>query len=157
MKPPDVAVTAALRAAAMSPCAKSKRGVAAFVAYDDSTTVIATGFNGPSGPFMCDGSDACRNDCSKRCVHAEMRCIRTLASHHWRERVQLVHVKLNEPDTVARGGNPSCWQCSREILDSGLAGVWLFQLDSGWRFYSAIDFHTVTSKTANVFLGHMRS
>lgn len=156
-----------------SPCAKSKRGVVAFTS--DSWTsqpfvIVGEGFNGPPRGFTCGGDDACRASCAKYCVHAELRALWsahdafTFAGHATNKAVHLVHVKVVEGELVA-GGGPSCWQCSRQLLDMGAAGIWLFeapmqnvaehggmhppiaevQMGPGrWRYYDALGFHART-------------
>lgn len=176
-------------AAARSPCAKSKRGV---VVFRDGDLVLGSGFNGPPVGFGCDDSTACRGDCGKRCVHAEMRALRdpnvmayvvlsrsdlrALGSSQDKLRdfagLDLLHVKIGEDGKVIAGGGPSCWQCSREILDVGFVrGVWLYVQpvhvdrpsqgffpqvteypvgNPAWRYYDAAEFHRVTCETARI-------
>lgn len=117
--------------------------------------------------MLCDGS-SCRPSCGKVCVHAEVRAIRSAIAHASAARgvptttlddCELVHVKVDDAGNLVAGGGPSCWQCSREILDVGLRGVWLYEkvmtrraaavaaiLHPGdaWRFYEAREFHDVT-------------
>jgi hypothetical protein len=158
-RPPEIAIERALDAAVQSPCAKSKRGVSAYVENEHGVQIIERAFNRPPHPLTCDGSEACRRDCAKRCVHAEVRCVRGVAWHRTPERLKLVHVKAVAGQLVA-GDGPSCWQCSREILDAGVAGIWLYELDAfapttsalvdgiihgtGWRYYDALAFHRAT-------------
>lgn len=168
--PPDIAIAKALEAAAHSPCHKSKRGVCAFAVIGEHVELLDIGYNGPPDG-KCDGSGLCRASCAKRCVHAEMRAIRMIA--RWpvklAGKVQLVHVKWQH-GVLVPGGGPSCWQCSREILDVGIGGVWLFErtlldneCDDGsplsavaiedapaWRYYSAADFHRTTLETCGI-------
>lgn len=131
LKPPDKAVEHALDAARQSPCAKSKRGVSAYI-FDtarDGRLFSKAFFNGPAAGF-CDASDFCKASCSKRCVHAEMRAVRSLTCP---ELFCLVHVKVDENGKLLAGHGPSCWQCSREILDAKIEGVWLYeQTPSNW-------------------------
>lgn len=153
-------VEAAVAAARLSPCQKSKRGVVIFV--PDSATVIASGWNGQPGDRACDGSDGCRATCAKRCLHAEHRAIRQAiavvsqsysSGLAWRERgagravptlkhFDALHVKITAGQ-LDSSGPPSCWQCSREVLDVGLGGFWLLQ-DWAWRRYDADTFHHET-------------
>lgn len=121
--PHAAAVAAAELVAAMSPCQKSRRGVVAFsTGARGSVAIYGEGFNGPA-LGACDGSEACRKDCGRRCVHAEMRAIRGVL-----DACDLVHVKIGADGRVVAGGGPSCWQCSREILDGKLViGVWLYE------------------------------
>lgn len=127
------AVDLAAQMARRSPCAKSKRGV---VVYDPtkplSFGVPGYGFNGPPEPIGCDGSERCRATCGKRCVHAEVRALRKAIvqvqrlNYETRE-LHLVHVKIGADGELVAGGGPSCWQCSREIVDVGIDVVWLFE------------------------------
>lgn len=48
---------------------------------------------------------------------------------------------------IAVSPGPSCWQCSREIVDVGLDAMWLFHED-GWRRYPAEEFHRLTLEQA---------
>lgn len=137
----------AIAVAQGSPCRKSRRGV---VAFDDDAQILGRGYNGPPGVFRCDGSDACRRDCAKRCVHAEMRALRGLQSPH-RNKLDLIHVEIDEQSRlcIATGG-PSCWQCSREILETRMRGIWLYEAIDTWRWYSAEHFHRTTLENCGV-------
>jgi deoxycytidylate deaminase len=177
--PPDFAIEHALMAARLSPCAKSKRGAAVFrdspvvasrpdrdpFTIAEVVDVIAVGMNGQPD-MRCSGDDACRAVCGRRCVHAEGRAIRhavqVVAAKVGLVGLQplrgwdLVHVKVVDGELVA-GGGPSCWQCSREVLDVGLDAVWLFEErpspagDGSWARmwirYDAPAFHRVTWQT----------
>jgi deoxycytidylate deaminase len=128
--PPRSMIVDAERHAVRSPCAKSRRGVVLYrQQHLEPPVIFGTGFNGPPMPFTCPGRELCAGTCGKRCVHAEMRALRvaeplTLQSGS----LDLVHVKLGADGHVTPGGGPSCWQCSREILDVGfVGGVWLYE------------------------------
>lgn len=132
--PPQHIIDAAIRAARRSPCAKSKRGVVVYVV--SSGIDIASGYNGPPAGGACAGDAVCRAACGKLCVHAEMRAIRQAHIQlHRRElgigsmaACEAVHVKVDGPGMMLMpGGGPSCWQCSREVMDVGLAGFWLYE------------------------------
>ena len=147
--PPAEMIERARLAALRSPCAKSRRGV---VVYDPGAVrLLGRGWNGQPEPFGCSGDDACRAACGKLCVHAESRALATarLSTHadkHDLHNTHLLHVKVVD-ELVVAGGPPSCWQCSREILDADLGGVWLFEERTGarsWRFYTAVEFHEAT-------------
>jgi deoxycytidylate deaminase len=143
--PPAYVIEAARLAALKSPCAKSKRGaallnreladmvfrVASHVPFDGLGVIAATGFNGPpeglSSPgALCSGSDLCRRDCAKLCLHAEERAIRAAGALDDVADLELVHVKVVD-GRVVPGGGPSCWQCSRLVAEVKLRGVWLFE------------------------------
>ena len=189
-KPPEWAILVAVSAAKLSPCQKSKRGAVVFLtagAEDLRIAYTGVGYNGPPASIVCDGSEACRSSCGRRCVHAESRALRGyvirsgLLGEVSGADVDLVHVKV-ENDALVAGGGPSCWQCSREILDLGIGGVWLFLEMTGcettwnpvtgettavevgervgmWRRYTAEEFHRVTCENAKggpVYLGERR-
>jgi len=150
-KPPDNMIKLAVEVAMRSTCEKSKRGVVIFyharpVRFEHATdglqlprvikgemsgSFVSDGCNGLPRGYACDGSNACRESCAKRCLHAEDRAIRSaLASQSEDDlsalKLEAVHVKAVGGKLVA-GGGPSCWQCSRTVLDVGLAGFWLFE------------------------------
>ena len=135
--PPESVVKAAIEVAKRSPCAKSKRGVVIYQSDADEPqyAITSAGFNGPPGLLHCDGSDACRRDCPKICMHAEERAMLQINRDEWvrygdggyhMQHLDLVHVKVVDGELVP-GGGPSCWQCSRTIYDALIGGVWLFE------------------------------
>lgn len=126
-------VPQALRIAMRSPCAKSKRGV--IIIYEQRSNrelvVRAVGFNGPPPGFRCDASPWCRKVCGMLCNHAETEALRDLMSTQMlpAEDLHMLHVKAVDGVAVA-SGPPSCWQCSREILASGVIHkMWLLHED----------------------------
>lgn len=160
--PPTEIIELAERIAAKSPCAKSKRGVVAYAEHPsfDGPRIVGHGFNGPPPPFKCDASPTCRATCSKFCIHAELRAIWAAWSYLEGDRkghqVMLVHVKIDADEKVVPGGGPSCWQCSRHVLEHGLYGVWLYEgtpirpESAAWRFYTAEAFHRFTLAAAEL-------
>lgn len=134
---PTEALVHAVDAARRSPCAKSKRGV---VVFRPDGGFHFTACNGPPTGFACNGSDACRGSCNKVAVHAEERAIRLAGFHA--DGAELLHVKVVDGEAVPSGA-PSCWQCSRVVVDSGIAAVWLLHED-GLRRYPAAEFHRLT-------------
>lgn len=195
--PPSYVIEAARKAAIQSPCAKSKRGAALFNReladqlepggawapgsfrrastpdWDqekaEASVVLAVGFNGPPPTFSCRGTLTCHTACAKICLHAEDRAIRLGCSLDDVADLELVHVKVVDGQVVA-GGGPSCWQCSRTVVEVGLRGVWLYErvlldneADDGtplsaiaiegdpvWRFYEAKEFHAQTLRTCGL-------
>lgn len=174
-QPPSYVIEAAQQAALRSPCAKSKRGVVLFnreladqvaAKFDESSvtsktypilvngTVVARGFNGQPDGFNCSGSEACRRDCAKLCLHAEQRAIWKAGALDDLVDLELVHVKVENGEVVP-GGGPSCWQCSRLIVEVGLRGVWLFEgfgnvEPSRWRYYTPREFHLATLRNCDL-------
>lgn len=171
MSPPESAILAAVAAGSLSPCAKSKRG--AVVYCPGSGVVLGRGWNGQPSPFSCTGSDECHALCGRLCIHAEVRAIRDATAGFGNlgfpaGDVELVHAKVVDGQ-LAAGGGPSCWQCSREILDVGIAAVWLFEQvlpdrephlgrvaggwerpGETWRRYTAEEFHRATAAHHNL-------
>lgn len=128
----DCHIRTALTAAALSPC-RSKRGVALF---DPRTGAHrGSGHNGPPAYQPCPGRAICSGTCGQRSVHAEVRALRD-AMLVWIPNygggepgaLDLVHVELATNGGVVACSGPSCWQCSREILDvEFVGGVWLYE------------------------------
>lgn len=110
----DYAVEVAMK----SPC-QSKRGV---VIADSEGDLISEGYNHQPEPFICDGSDACKKFCGKTAVHAEQAAIiaaRTDVRGGW-----MLHVKAKDGKPCASMA-PSCLECSKLILESGIAWMHL--------------------------------
>ena len=124
------------RASVESPC-QSKRGVVIW----DSKGVISIGHNHQPYPFLCDGSDRCKQSCGKTAIHAEQHAI-LLAERSRLNGAQMLHVKTISGEIVANG-RPSCMECSKLILEAGIAYMWLFH-ENGWRWYAASEFHRST-------------
>jgi deoxycytidylate deaminase len=163
-QPPDHVIEVAREAALRSPCEKSKRGAvlfdrsrSEFSAADRRQRIVGIGYNGQPEPFSCNGSEACRAACGKLCLHAEQRAILGMSDYGVRAEFELVHVKVVD-GVVVPGGGPSCWQCSRLVVEVGIRGVWLYEFPAGnltghdlrevvgeWRFYLATDFHRETA------------
>lgn len=185
-EPPHWVIERARRAAVASPCHKSKRGAAIYDPEHEQSRFNAIGrdsdasdpdtdpmsqaadsicytanHNGPPAPYKCDGSFECRMDCPKICIHAEQRAILAVIGLTELTGLELVHVKVVD-GRVVPGGGPSCWQCSRLVVEVGLKGVWLYEetgalvLGGGglptqsfaygeWRFYTAEQFHEATA------------
>lgn len=164
------ALQAAVEAGNKSPCVKSKRGVIIFrsrphpfYGFGPYPDPLASGFNTPPPGFTCDGSEACRRDCGKVCVHAEAHAI--LAAGRGGvdiHEAEMLHVKVVDGVAVP-SGPPSCWQCSRDILFSGLSGMWLYEQDSAGgpvpilRRYGAVEFHEATLRNCGLHLRHQES
>jgi deoxycytidylate deaminase len=141
------ALAAAVLVAQSSPCAKSRRGVVIFTRQDG---VLARGWNAPPSPFRCDGSEACQASCNKIAVHAETAALHDLMriGVGGRGPLEMLHVKVVNGVAVASGA-PSCWQCSREVLVSGVRWFWLLHAE-GLRRYTAEDFHTITLRNSSL-------
>lgn len=140
MEPPSHVVDKVIEMAGRSGCLGSARGAVVFDPHTDA--LYFGGWNGPPAGRVCDASVACNAECGRRCVHAEARALRLvyasslfgdagfrgeagLAHPDLIGRLELVHGRAVDNRLVATGG-PSCWQCSREVLDSGIAAVWLY-------------------------------
>lgn len=179
LPPPDL-IAHAVRMAQRSPCAKSKRGAVVYDAAAYKTPegmehprslagrprVLGAGHNGMPYPFACGGS--CGKACSPLCMHAEQRAVR-VAEREGHDLIaigscDLIHVKVVGGVLVA-GGGPSCWECSKLVVESGIAAVWLYEeqparpapAGSGgirppslWRRYPAIDFHIATARACEL-------
>lgn len=129
-----------LDACALSTCAKSKRGVI-LVSPDGADFVWS--INKPPKEFECSRDEWCRTNCNKVAVHAEERAIISAQCDltGW----EMFHAKHDYRDwyKIVPSGPPSCWQCSRMIVEAGIAGMWLYHED-GWKRYTAEEFHQLT-------------
>lgn len=137
-----MALKAAVSSAKNSNC-KSKRGV---VIFHRTWGIISEGWNAPPKPFICDGSDDCRANCAKTAVHAEqaalMEYLRYPNEEYPISECEMLHVKIIDGKAVV-SEKPSCWQCSKLILASGLKSMWLYQAE-GFVEYTPEDFHKQT-------------
>jgi len=141
----EEALEAAVSIGNKSPCQKSKRGVVIFNQYG----LLGWGNNHPPKPFVCDGSEGCRGSCNKLAVHAEQAAlIDAMNDQEPMLDAEMLHVKVIDGVAVP-SGPPSCWQCSRLILDSGIQKVWLLH-ENGLKSYSAVEFHEETLKNCNL-------
>jgi len=137
--PPPELLKAALNVGRTSPCAKSKRGVAM---RHPSRIGVSRGWNYPA-VGRCDGSEACRRDCGKICIHAEQAVLLVQSGFG----AEMLHVKVVNGQGVP-GGPPSCAECSKAILTAGVAWMWLWEeARGGWVRYTARDFHLATLET----------
>lgn len=112
-------VDEAVREAMRSPCL-SKRGVV-IVAQDGS--LLATGHNNQPFPFQCDSSEECKRTCGKTAVHAEQDAI-LKARRKFPKGTSMLHVKAKAGMPVASIA-PSCLECSKLILASGIGWMHL--------------------------------
>lgn len=122
----------AIEAAKLSPC-RSKRGAAIW----NATGLVSVGWNDQIAPFVCDGSEKCKRSCYKTALHAEQRAI--LAAGDRALGAFMLHIKVSDGEPVTSLG-PSCYECSKLIVASGIGQMWLLH-DSGWARYSATEFH----------------
>jgi hypothetical protein len=169
--PPEKVVELAVKAASQSPCAKSKRGA---VIYGAGKHMFAA-WNRLPREFTCDASEACKTACARRCIHAEEGALMLAIGGAAPKPLRALHVKIVPTGRAMdlhlgtstlvgpRGsithlpfaadafkpvasGPPSCAECAKLMLATGLEGVWLLD-DSGWRFWSMLDFYTETMRT----------
>lgn len=136
-----------------SPCAKSKRGAVIFCRH---LGLLAVGNNHPPDGFRCDGSEACHANCNKLCEHAEADALAQLMQELQvrrdefamlgevigEMRPEMLHVKVVDGKAVA-SGEPSCWQCSRHVINFKMTAFWLLHED-GLRRYEPDEFHEHT-------------
>jgi deoxycytidylate deaminase len=127
----------ATEAANASMCDKSKRGV---IIVDQAGFVISSANNYPPRPFQCYRNQQCHEVCNKVSVHAEERAILTAIKPV--AGAEVVHAKTVRGKLVP-SGPPSCWQCSRMIVEAEIGGVWLYHED-GWKRYDVNEFHRLT-------------
>lgn len=134
----EQALERAVRMGAQSPCAKSKRGVVIW--HPDLFDILCANHNRPPRGFSCNGSEACRANCRKHCVHAEMAAI--IDAKNGLHQMHMLHVKVIDGEAVP-SGPPSCTDCSKHILQAGIRTMWLLHED-GLRGYGAEEFHELS-------------
>jgi hypothetical protein len=144
------ALKKAIEIAKESPCQKSKRGVVVWNGENTQPITTPRGLgqwdadhNGPPPGFACDGSPACRAHCSKLCLHAEERVILGMEDYTYSD---MLHIKVVDGEAVP-SGPPSCWQCSRKILEKDFERIWLMHDEDGslvLKSYTATEFHEQT-------------
>jgi len=108
----------AVSVAMKSPC-QSKRGV---VISSRDGSLVSEGFNHQPFPFQCDGSDRCKRNCGKTAIHAEQSAILNasqILTGFW-----MLHVKAKQGNPCASVA-PSCLECSKLILESGISWMHL--------------------------------
>lgn len=188
--PPVWSIEDAESAASRSPCQKRKVGIDIYRCVralpggrELVVDTMASGYNGPPWTYEgddpldegdCDGSEACRRDCARRCVHAEPRAIDavidSLRDHG--NMLRMVHVKLDDAGKLMACDGPSCVECSKLILDCGIGGIWLYELPTvaeanaagvthmddprhvalaRWRYYPALEFHEATLDRLRIY------
>lgn len=158
-------VEEAAQVAKGSGCLTSRRGVVIWPMppypmrheIDTARLVLARGTNHQPAPHRCDGSKECQDACAKLCVHAEGAALRALGQG-WSGLggLHMLHVKINADGSLAPKGEPSCWQCSRELLDSKvIAYMWLAGSD-GLDPYEVEAFHEATLRNDKVKLPVIR-
>jgi len=136
------ALKAAIATAVHSPCAKSKRGA---VIWNRDLGVVAQGYNHPPHPYKCGVDEQCREACSKINIHAEQAALQDFYIFNCGKdlsKFDMLHVEVEGSKPIP-SGPPSCWQCSRHILESGLSGMWLLTA-LGLQRYTAREFHETT-------------
>lgn len=133
--PPLHVIDFAVEVSRWSPC-RSKRGVVIFNGDD----ILGHGYNYKPRGFDCDDSEKCKATCRVEAIHAEQQAL--LAVGRRASGADLLHAKTVDGVLVASGG-PSCIQCSKLALVSGIAGVWLFH-ENGWRRYETAEFHRLS-------------
>jgi deoxycytidylate deaminase len=147
--PPASAIRAAVSVGSQSPCMKSKRGAALWWPSFDNDDIVSAGYNRPL-LGSCDGSVECRRDCGKVCLHAEQDAL--LGALYDVRTAEMLHVKVVDGEPV-EGGPPSCVECSKLILRSRLAAMWLLQVGRGWVRYTVEEFHRATLKNLGLHGG----
>lgn len=134
------ALAQAMEMANYSLCGKSKRGV---VIWNPRALQYVGGWNAPPMTFFCEGSETCEQFCGKLCVHAEQQAL-LKARDLLDKEVEMLHIKVVNFLPVP-SDKPSCLECSKLILDSGIKAMWLL-LESGLTCYTAREFHQETIK-----------
>lgn len=133
----DLAVQEALK----SRCSKSKRGVVISKEGD----IIGRGANNPPLDMQCK-PDYCYQICNQYTVHGEQNAILdALRNGHELSGSRMYHIKVKEGE-VRTSGQPSCVQCSKLVMQSGIA-EFVLKHDEGYGLYDAREFHELSLKS----------
>lgn len=143
LEPKKTLIEIAMRMAGASGCQKSNRGAAL---WEPLHRLYFQGTNHPAHG-ICRGDEACRAACSRICVHAEQAVLLACASYRasLSRQSEMLHVKTVN-GVLVPSGPPSCIECSKLMLASGVGFMWLFH-EAGWRHYTMSEFHTQTLRT----------
>lgn len=121
--------------ASKSRCQKSQRGVI-IVRNGD---ILGRACNNPPLELLCKPEE-CHGICNQYCIHAEDRAIHEANAQGLDLRgSRLYHLKIKE-GTVRPSMDPSCPNCSKWILESGIAEV-VLKREIGYSLYDAEEFH----------------
>lgn len=157
----------AIYAATQSTCAKSKRGVAIFEFGNVRFQEVVMANNSPPKPFICTGTEKCKESCGKVAIHAEERAImRSLRKHAnnsyddfaWQsDEKDMVHIKVIDGKPVA-STRPSCWMCSRKLVEAKMRYMFMvtdFDDSGGPVFtgWTVEEFHEETLKFCDLEVG----
>ncbi len=125
-----------LELSAQSPCCRDKRGVV--IVHDG--VILGEGVNGPPRGFEC-SEEYCGDSCRVTAVHAEMRAIINAGARGNRvEGAVMYHARV-EGGKIIPSRQPRCADCSKHIVEAGLAAFVLQHEKEGITVYSANEFH----------------
>ena len=148
-EPPESMIELAAEISLRTTCL-SKRGVIIWRHDDMENPYVARATNGPAGQEECSGNSACKATCSRFSVHAEQRAL--IAAGKGARGAEMLHIKTVNGQIVA-SGPPSCPQCSKLLVESGIKTMWLLHED-GWRRYPTEEFHRLTLDHCRSGAGH---
>jgi len=125
-----------------SRCSKSNRGV---VIVKDDITLLGKGTNNPPGKVEC-LTERCYEICNEYAVHAEQNAIiEALRNGKNIEGTRMYHVKVKN-DEIKYSGGPSCVQCSKLVLETGIKNF-VLKHRGGYGLYEAEEFHELSLQT----------
>ena len=109
----------AVAVAMESPCV-SKRGVVIGTSQSD---FVSDGYNHQPYPFQCTSDEKCKRTCGKTAIHAEQAALLSAMRRSLRG-CWMLHVKAKQ-DKPCASMAPSCMECSKLILESGISWMHL--------------------------------
>jgi len=125
-----------------SRCQKSQRGVVIVKGED----ILGRACNNPPLELRCE-PEKCHDICNEYCIHAEDRAIHGAHAQGLDLKgSRLYHIKIKEGE-VKPSRNPSCPNCSKWILESGIAEV-VLKHEIGHGLYDAKEFHELSLEAA---------
>jgi deoxycytidylate deaminase len=144
-KPPQECIDAAIGASLKADC-RSHRGIVVW----NADGIVSVGWNGPPKTRACTKDAVCKATCSRFAIHAEFRAVWQAGAAA--NGAEMLHVKTVDGQLVVSGG-PSCPQCSKMLVEVGVAGMWLYR-ENGWQRYDVAEFDRLTIEHCLAFGGH---
>lgn len=141
--PPDWIVDLAVEAAMQSPCL-SRRGAVIWLEGRGGVWHAASGHNHkPCFARQCTSNDACKLTCRSEAVHAEEHAIIDALKNRYNVLgANMLHVKVKN-GAIVPSGQPSCLECAKLIVASGIEFMWLFH-EEGWQRYRSEEFYLMS-------------
>lgn len=136
-------------AATLGSCAKDQRAAALVTDLgSEGSLLLAVAPNGPPLGFRCARDHACAATCGKSAVHAEMRALLMVAPAG-RKGAEMIHARIDRAGVLQTSRTPRCADCSKHMLDAGVAALWLYHRE-GWKRYPMREAHKMSAAAREI-------